>query len=396
MQQSQNPTPAFPASSSAVIPESSSLRRLPLKPERKRSPAFLETFESRALIYDCFRDATGHDVILVGPPALNLEPLFHAARFSTDKNAEPLQARFYPSRSTMLVALENVPQDATEISLDLADLSFGLPIRPNEAERFRDRNVLVTMNKDNDLDWIAAWARWHVRLHGADACVFFDNGSTSYTPADIASALSVEGMDEIAILSWPHKYGRKDPAILDRPHYPHFLQVSSLNVALRRFAMTARGLLNCDIDELVGTLDGKSIFDFARESTDGLVTLKGRWVEPVASETTNPSLPHLAYRHTSKIAFLSRCANKWALDPSRPWVQDLAAKPSVHRIYDVPKTLLRAALEAPFWHFKAINTGWKETRDDDRPPSFSLRRLQALDADAARYDLAPIPATNGR
>ena len=385
MDQSQTGDAAFPASSPVFIPETSSLRRLPLSPERKRPPAFLETYESRALAYDCFWDAKGERVILVGPPALNLDPIFRAARFMASANGEPLDATFYPSRSTMLIALDGVPRGAREITLAFADLTFSLPIQPNQAERFRERNVLVTMNKDNDLDWIAAWAKWHVRLHNADGCLFFDNGSTRYTPADIAAALSVEGMAEIAVVSWPHKYGRKDPAVLDRPHYPHFLQVSSLNVALRRFAWRAGGLLNCDIDELVGTVEGKDIFAFTRQSPDGLVTLKGRWIEPVASETQAQSLPHLAYRHTSRFPFLSRCANKWALDPSRDWIADLAAKPSVHRIYDVPKSLLRGAPQAAFWHFKAINTGWKEARGSDTPPALTLRRLEALDSDASRY-----------
>ncbi|WMT86780.1 hypothetical protein NO932_18055 [Pelagibacterium sp. 26DY04] len=379
----QQTDPVFPASSSAFLPESSPLRRLPLKPRRKRPAEFLKRYESRALVYDCFWDMSGQGVILVCPPALNLDPLFRDARFTA--NGTPLNGAFFPSRSTMLIALDGVPDTAREIDLAFAGLNFSLPIQPNQAERFDGRNVLVTMNKDNDLDWITAWAKWHVRLHGADACLFFDNGSTRYTPAEIAGALSVDGMAEIAILSWPHKYGRKDPAILDRPHYPHFLQVSSLNVALRRFAGRAGGLLNCDIDELVGTLEGRTIFDFARQSPDGLVTLKGRWIEPVVTDTAPGDIPHLAYRQTSRLPFLSHCANKWALDPSRDWIADLGAKPSVHRIYDVPRSLLRAAPEAPFWHFKAINTGWKESRDSDRPPALSLRRLEALDADARRY-----------
>lgn len=94
---------------------------------------------------------------------------------------------------------------------------------------------------------------------------------------------------------------------------------------------------------------------------------------------------NLAFRHTHRLPLLSRCADKWALDPSRDWVQDLAAKPSVHRFYDVPKSLGRTAPTARFYHFKAINTGWKENRDKTGAAPWTLRRLPSLDADAADF-----------
>lgn len=391
MKPASTDNPVLPASSTAFIPEISNLRRLPLAPHRQRPEQFWSSYESRALVYDCFRHHLDERVIIVGPPPLNLEIEWHQAAFSA--GGVLLSAKFHPSRSTMLIELTGAPKEASAIDLSLGGMQYRLPIRPNEAEQLARRRVLVTMNKDNDLEWIAAWARWHATMHGADACLFFDNGSTLYTPAQIADTLkAVPGMETVRVLSWPYAYGRKDPALLNRPHYPHFLQVSSLNVALRRFAMKATGLLNCDIDELVSAVEG-NVFEAALDSVQGLITLKGNWVEPVAGTHITHGIPHLAFRHTHRMPLFSRCANKWVLHPSRDWLADLAAKPSVHRIYDVPRTIGSNAPVRRFWHFKAINTGWKESRLDDRPPSPLLKRSAALDADAENYGLI---LANGR
>ena len=53
---------------------------------------------------------------------------------------------------------------------------------------FAGRNCLMTLSRDNALDWIRDWAAFHVREHGADAVLFFDNGSTDYRPEEILAA----------------------------------------------------------------------------------------------------------------------------------------------------------------------------------------------------------------
>lgn len=372
------PSPAF-------LAESDSLRRLPRAPRRRRPAAFEAAFEDRALVYDCFRHADGRRVVLVGPPPLNLAPQMLAATFRALPSGRPLASAFHPSLSTLVVELFDVEGEAVEMTM--AGRAFVLPIGPNLSDRLAGRRAMVTMNKDNDLAWIAAWARWHHALHGVDAVIVFDNGSTRYGPEALEAALAaVPGLRTICVVSWPWRYGRKDPAVLDHPHYPHFLQVSSLNVALRRLAARSQGLLNCDIDELVGTDEGAGVFERLAQSPKGLVTLKGRWIEAIATGPEVGGVPHTRFRQTHRFPPLSVCANKWALDPGRDWVAPLAVKPSVHRIYDVPKRLGRSAPQMAFWHFKAISTNWKEARTRPGPAgSLLLRRAPGLDAQIARF-----------
>lgn len=55
---------------------------------------------------------------------------------------------------------------------------------------FRNRRVLVTKSKNNDLQRIKDWALFHARAHGADAALLYDNDSDRYTPAEIMGALA--------------------------------------------------------------------------------------------------------------------------------------------------------------------------------------------------------------
>ena len=370
-------------SSPAFIPEASSWRRRPLAPQRNRSSAFWEAFEDRAVFYDCFWSDGNGSVLLVGPPPLNLQPMFDTLIFTA--GGKLLTPTHYPSRSTHIIELHGVPDDAAYVEAASSGLDLSLPIRPNASSHFTGRNLVVTMNKDNDLVWVKDWALWHAKVHKADAFLVFDNGSSRYSNTQLAEALSsVDGVKIVAVLDWPHRYGRKDPAIFNRPHYPHFLQVSSLNVALRRFGSRAAGLLNCDIDELTGTNGRGSAFEQVAASPQGLIMLKGRWVEPY--DTDKSPLAHLRNRYTSRNPFRSICASKWILDPSQDWISSPAAKPSVHRIYDVPKSIGRNAPTLPFWHFRAIGTNWKENRSQPRQGSrWAYRRLVDLDAEVAEH-----------
>jgi hypothetical protein len=352
-------------SSAAFLPGSTPVRRLPRHPGRRRPDDFAERFESRALVYDCFRHAGGR-VLLVGPPALNLMPAWRLAQFTALPSGTPLTPRFHGSASVMLVELAGVPADADAVALTFAGNRYALPIQPSAAGRFAGRNVLFTMSKDNDLGWIAAWARHHARWHGADAVVFFDNGSSRYAPAEIAGALrSVPGIEEVAVHSWPWRYGAPDPAVLNNPFYTLFLQVSAMSVALRRYAESAAGLMNADIDELVAAPAGQSAFALAAASRSGLVAFPGQYVEPAPAASACPPYVHADFlmRRRQARDRLSR-PRKWVLDPRRDWVRALSVHPYMHWIHGRP---LFGKARPPglfYWHFKGISTGWKDDRAD--------------------------------
>ncbi len=314
------------------------------------------------LYYDCFR--SGRDVLLVGPPPYGLG----GARFSGLPGKASLDAKTYRSESVVITRLANVSAEVTAIEV-LVDSGerFDLPVQPSSVAELSGARLLFTMSKDNELAWIAEWARYHARVHGADAVVFFDNGSTRYEMTEIAATISDQGIGRVAVHSWPYIYGAPDTAVRLNPFYTQFLQVASMSVVLRRYGMASAGILNCDVDELVATPAGKTIYDLVQQSPQGLIVMRGRYMEPVPNDGAlfGDHRDYSRYLADTKLA-TSR-PKKWALDPSRGWVSNLKVHPYMHWIENRP-FFSKSTPEGVFYrHFRAINTNWKDRRTEILP-----------------------------
>ena len=348
--------------SAAFLSEDGGVKRLPRSPQILRPQAFLDRYEDRALVYDAFWHADGQRILLVGPPPMNLAPLYKTARYRA--GTAEVRARHIASLSTMITELSGAPAGTAEITLELAGQSFVLPVRANLSANHAGRRILFTMSQNNDLAWIAEWARWHRRQQGADAIVVFDNGSTRYdTGAIEETLLGVDGIERVSVESWPWRYGMTDEALKVNPFYILFLQVSSMSVLLRRFGAAAYGILNVDVDELVATPAGTTVFDLVRQSPKGLLVMRGHYLEPVAD---GPG-PHTHRDYTKMLADPKQAASrakKWAIDPSRRWFEDLRVMPYMHWIERRP-LFAKSTPDGVFYrHFRGINTNWKDNRTD--------------------------------
>lgn len=354
--------------SSAFLPDASPLRRLPRGPRRPRPRDFvLSKFETRALAYDAFWHADGRRVLLVSPPPLNLGPEIRRARYLARPSGVALRPTYHVSTSVMLTELADVPAGTPVVEMQVGNDRFELPLQPNSSPALAGRRVLFTMSKDNELAWIREWAHYHAAVQGADAVILFDNGSTRYAPAEIEAVLrTVRGIVRAAVISWPYRYGATDLAVLSNPYYGLFLQIASMSVALRRYAARAYGLLNCDVDELAATPPGTTVFDLANASPHGLVVMRGQFIEAVRTGGAARPVPvhrDFLMRHRDPLTRLSR-PRKWALDPLRPWVSDLGVHPYMHWIEGRPWFGKTQPPGMFHWHFRGINTNWKENRSD--------------------------------
>ncbi|WP_127144215.1 hypothetical protein [Pelagibacterium montanilacus] len=334
--------------------------RIPRAPRRPRPESFMAAFEDRILVYDCFRNADGDGVVMVCPPPLNLGPMFARARFAA--GGRRLWAHTVTGPSVTLVTLPRVPSSASSIAMTLGGMSLEIPIAENHSAALEDRRVLFTMNKDNDPDWIADWAAFHQHHHGADAVIVIDNGSTRYPAARVLERLeAVPGFAHRIVLDWPYRYGAHDPAVTLRPYWSHFVQNAAMSVVLRRFAARARGLLNLDIDELAARpADGTTIFETCETSHAGLVVMRGVWIEPEGASDTPR---HADFTRRAADPRAARCAQrKWVLDPRRDWVRNRRVLPHVHWIENRPPRSKTMREDLFYWHFKGINTRWKDDR----------------------------------
>jgi hypothetical protein len=373
------------AHSAAFLAEDRPLRREFRAPQKPRPAAFVERYESRALVYDCFWHADGQRILLVGPPPMNLRPELDRASYTALPSGTPLRFAYHPSLSTMITELSGAPAGTMSVQMSVGGQSFELPVQPNASDALAGKRVLFTMSRDNDLGWIREWAKWHQRMHGAEAIVFFDNGSTRYGNGEIEETLlGVDGIEQVAVQSWPYTYGMTDPGVLKDAFYILFLQVSSMSVALRRYAAKAAGLLNADIDELVSTPRGTSIFDLAKAARQGLVVMRGRYIEAIAEGGAPGTRTH---RHFSRISrdpkrSVSR-PRKWVIDPTRDWVSSLDVHPYMHWIEGRPWFGKSRYDDVFYRHFRGINTNWKDNRTDA-----SAVRIGDTEIDAEWHTLA--------
>jgi hypothetical protein len=370
------------ANSYAALAPDNPLRRRPRAPRRPRPEAFTAAFDARTLFYDCFRHRDGERILLVGPPPYGIP--FKAASFVARPSGTKLSARFYPSLTTMITELSGAPPDTGSIAVTIAGETHILAVQPNVCADLAGRKLLFSINRDNDLAWIREWAEFHARIHGTDAVILVDNGSSRYAPAEILATLhSVPGIAHAAVPSWPYSFGPIDPAVRKDPYWARFLQIGSMSAILRRYGELCYGLLDCDIDELAGTHSGRSIYDLAYDSKGGLVVFRGIWIEATGQGTRHRDFAH---KLADPGAALSP-QRKWALDPSRRWVQRLSVHPYWHWIEGRAMFSKSMPDDATYWHFKAINTNWKAQRTatptgpvvEDMQLSATMSRFRSAD-----------------
>ncbi len=260
------------------------LRREPPRPPDDRKGGYEALFDYDTLYYDVFRSGDGRRVICQGPPLLGCQALSDLT-FRLPDTERPLVAYYLPPRTiyqpTHRVHLfgEGL-SEARTIVLQLADTRIEVPIQPSGRARFAGRRVVTTLSKNNPLDWIRDWAEFNIRVHGADAIILYDNGSTDYTLADIGEHLgTLDGLADLLVVPWIFPYG---PGVGPRNVQDSFFcQPGQLDHVRRRYCEEARAVLNTDIDELVVVPRGESIFERIEQSRRATFVFSGTWAEAV-------------------------------------------------------------------------------------------------------------------
>lgn len=344
-----------------VLPETGPLRRHVRPPER-RTDLYLERYDRRTLIYDAVRLPRG-GVCLTTPRLLNLWPLL---RDGLRRSGVAVRRR------TFLRCEQITLRGLTDgLGLEIDGSFHPLPLRHSGTPLFAGMRVLMAVNRDNDLDWITDWARFHAVRHGADGVLLFDNGSTTYTPEDVAARLEdVPGISRAVVLSAPFRYGPADRGErFDVP--PRFFQTAMLNLARRDFVAQARAVLSVDIDELVAGPENESVFAAAERHLLGMVTIPGIWsFPPPGTDGPVPQRAHLWQAEPPQ-----PCHQKWCIVPGGPmgrigW--------NVHNTGGPLQPLFTISKDFRLLHCRATSTGWKPGRF--APPAAIQRddRIAAL------------------
>ena len=339
--------------STLELRQETALHRRSLRPADARPANFDEQFDARTVFYDCFTTADGDWIVLVGPPLVNLG----SAVIPSVRRA--FQQKWWNRyRIRRLDRCDLLWLRSSSRAADLGPSLFRqqqIKVQPNHCRTFEGRKVLLTKNKNNELNWIRDWVEFHVRQHGCDSVLLYDNGSTKYSSRDVRAAMErVRGVEVCIVVDWPYKFG---PQGWDDKYWElDFCQYGVLEHARWRFLSLATLVVNGDVDELLITKDREPISELLLRSRYGYLHYGGRWIENVSSKQDEDR------RHVDFV-FRSRDSNrieigKWTVAPQR--TKD-AEQWKVHEVtgIDSDKELSEAV---SYRHFRSINTNWKSKR----------------------------------
>lgn len=347
-----------------------------------RDAAYLAHFDASTLLYDAVWSDATREVVLTAPLFLNLWAPFRAGLKVDGRPVGRLRRLTGRGSEQVVIRVPPATPRPGVVSVAIGGADYALAIRDGLAPGFRGRNTLLAMNRDNRLDWIRDWVRFHIDRHGAEAVVIADNASRTYAAADLAGCLAaIPGLKAAAVIEAPFEYGLSRRVQSRRERSAKFLQRAMLNLARMDACRQARAVLSVDIDELVTGPEGASVFDAAVSHGLGMVTVKGRWAWPDRDEPLPaPQSAHRFRRADGK----DKCNRKWCVAPGgligRHFLWD------VHRVGQALQNLFTEANPFELVHCWGCTTGWKRQALD---PALAFVRDPALDALIDRY----LPAT---
>jgi len=351
------------------------IRREPVRPPAYRQLDFAEQFDSETLIFDAFFHRE-NEVLLTAPPFLNLLPLLRKMVITAAPSGKTCKFRMRTLDRHGQIHVD-VPSQTRSLVLSSEIGQFQIEPQANHSDFFADARVLFTLSKNNRLEWIQDWIRYHRDIHGATGVLIYDNKSTKYSQEDLLGAISaISGIDRACVVDWPFRYG---PQGLDAKRFwdSDFCQSGAWEHARWAFLQRARSAMNADVDELVISEDGSSVFDAAERSHLGIVRYRGHWVHgfmgrtriadeqsPIRVVDFDHYLRHSVRRRWGLFPVrVDACPPKWTVVPSR--CPD-RAQWAPHRIKGWAKSLpLRRNFS--FRHFREIGDGWKYDRSAREP-----------------------------
>ena len=326
-------------------------RGLP-KTTEVRDPVFWGQYDNDTLIYDTIWSAQRRQLRVFFPKLLDFKKPICTARWTLDgkpcKASRLKQFRVYDSMT--------IPCNDPVGGLTLCSTGgkHEIPVSYADADRYRGRNVLYALNKDNDLAWICDWVAAHQRNHGVDAVLLSDNNSATYSSNDLRQALAqIPGIAVADVLEVPLRYG-PSPTTVTTVGALKFLQRALLNIVRDRWLEKARGVLVCDIDELVVSHCGRSIFDATANAAIKYKSFGGEWRYRAL---TPDKARHADHVFTATPA--QKCANKYCIVPD-----SILGRMSwgVHAVEGVNRRFFPMSRAFSFYHCRSISTSWKNMR----------------------------------
>lgn len=361
--------------SELVLPPHANIRRLPPREPEFQQPDYLERFDAQTVFCDVFR--SGEDLVLVGPPLLNLEERFTDASYSLDGSPVPPPSFTALNRAQRGVIAGHNQGDDLLVDYDV-DHSATLRIRSDLSSLFDGMNVLAAMQRNNELRWIRDWASFYVSVNDVQALALYDMRSNLYRMEDIAEALQgIRGLETVVIVDWPYKYGV--PAFSNgQPWDSDYCQYVAWEHCRRRFLRSARAVTIADLDELFLADDGRSIFAHAEDDPHGVVRFKQRFIEPAVKRHPTDAKTRTYADYLYYLPEKPLSTPKWAA--ILPRLED-KHQLLIHSVGNNHSAFSDVVIGR---QFRAMKLAWQRKSFDRHHPDVQLTRAYEKDAVLAR------------
>lgn len=338
--------------STIIAPEGHFGQRGLPKETTVRTKDFWDRYDNSTLIYDCVWLADAGTVRLFLPKPIKFADQLRSSRFLLDdKPARDVRWRRFRHHDEIDLITTRKPE---RLALVRGQTRLCSAVNAGQAALFAGRNVLYTMLKDDDLQWVYDWGAAHQRNHGTDAILVINNGSTAYTGRELLQTLrAIPGIKVTHVVDAPLRYGPSAQSC-HGAGATKYLQTACLNIARDRFLREARAVLVCDIDELVFARGPRSIYDATVNSLTQYKTFNGYW--RFVADIDGP-VRHKHHIHADEKAAI--CASKYCIVPKSFFGRMCW---SVHSLENVNRRIFRPGNQFGFYHCHAVNTSWKSER----------------------------------
>lgn len=351
-----------------LIPPEWNFKRTPIRPVELQIGNFAERFDYTTMWNDAIQ--TKHDnILLIGPPLYQINNWLKDNCSFEDQNNRKLQW-IHNDYDRMGITVLNTHNWIEYIWLVTPHGKYKIIVDPVSTE-FAGKSVLMSISQNNPVTWIRQWIDYHHTLHGINAVLIYDNGSTMYSVDELYNAIK---RDDILIKvvdynvpggamgSGPWEWnGRKGDSLPWDSDFPPYVLFEH---AKRKYLHCAKIVINSAPDELLVINNKVSFQDITvhvETSQYSSLLYDGIWVEPVdsikhinAKDVPFENRNFANYWHTTNDPHAG-VSTKWLLCPHR----NMNYQWHLHRTDVMVKTN-----SITYGHYLAMNNNWLWVRDD--------------------------------
>jgi macrodomain Ter protein organizer (MatP/YcbG family) len=228
------------------VPKDSKIKRKPKNRNNNPRPISLEkTFDEAFDWYTVFIDCieTTSSIELIGPPLSNFGKYLS---IFNDNVKLKYRVSYREKFSRVTINKSQIRGKDKNLLVKIREYEYLITPRPRSVHS-QDEILISTMIKNEPINWIKDWIRFHNKNYKITKFLIYDNGSTIYKSDQLSRALNDNNLNcNIIVESIPIPYGPRFDGWVD-----NYTQQVALEHCKHTYAWCSKMFINIDIDELL-------------------------------------------------------------------------------------------------------------------------------------------------